>query len=114
MSWDGLWEKTATSTWSSTTSARNCAAAPMSAVAGSWQHLTRRVYPDAIWTATGRGADNERGSKPLSQSEALVPMCVAYFQPITCGELFPSSARKRLLIRRPKKQGMPPKRMITV
>jgi|GEM_PF-93959 len=57
------------------------------AVAGGWQHRTRRVYSDAIRAATGLGPDGGPGSKPLSQSEALVLMCIAYFQPITRGEL---------------------------
>ncbi|MGN6585692.1 MAG: SMC-Scp complex subunit ScpB [Rhizobiaceae bacterium] len=53
-------------------------------VAGGWQHRTRKAYSDAIRAATGQGAES---SKPLSQFEALVLMCVAYFQPITRGEL---------------------------
>lgn len=56
-------------------------------VAGGWQHRTRRVYSDAIRAATGQGTDGVPGSKPLSQSEALVLMCIAYFQPITRAEL---------------------------
>ena len=56
-------------------------------VAGGWQHRTRKAYADAIQVATGQGADIGSGSKPLSQSEALVLMCIAYFQPITRGEL---------------------------
>src|SRR6266542_3882769 len=48
------------------------------AVAGGWQHRTRKVYAEAIrgafGTATGQGADDGPGSKPLSQSEALVLM----------------------------------------
>jgi segregation and condensation protein B len=53
-------------------------------VAGGWQHRTRKGFADAIRAATGLGAAEP---KPLSQSEALVLMCVAYFQPITRGEL---------------------------
>ncbi|MCO6388697.1 SMC-Scp complex subunit ScpB [Aliihoeflea sp. 40Bstr573] len=53
------------------------------AVAGGWQHRTKKGFGDAIRAATGLGA---RGSA-LSQSEALVLMCIAYFQPITRGEL---------------------------
>ncbi|MGX5830019.1 SMC-Scp complex subunit ScpB [Mesorhizobium sp. 43Arga] len=54
-------------------------------VAGGWQHRTKKVFGDVIHTAFGQqGAD---GSKELSQSEALVLMCIAYFQPITRGEL---------------------------
>ncbi|OYY86635.1 MAG: segregation and condensation protein B [Rhizobiales bacterium 35-66-30] len=54
------------------------------AVAGGWQHRTRKNFAEAIQVATGLGADNP---KPLSQSEALVLLCIGYFQPITRGEL---------------------------
>ena len=40
-------------------------------------------FAEAIRAATGLGA----ATKPLSQSEALILMCIAYFQPITRGEL---------------------------
>lgn len=53
------------------------------AVAGGWKHLTRPAYADAIRAAVG---GNERASD-LTQSEVLVLMCVAYFQPITRAEL---------------------------
>jgi chromosome segregation and condensation protein ScpB len=53
------------------------------AVAGGWQHRTRKAFGDVIRAATGQGD----GSRPLSKSEALVLMCIAYFQPITRGEL---------------------------
>jgi segregation and condensation protein B len=53
------------------------------AVAGGWKHLTRPAYADAIRTAVG---GNERAVE-LTQSEALVLMSIAYFQPITRGEL---------------------------
>ncbi|MFG1285118.1 MULTISPECIES: SMC-Scp complex subunit ScpB [Xanthobacteraceae] len=53
-------------------------------VAGGWQHRTRKSFADAIRVATGMGAQDP---KPLSQSEALVLMCIGYFQPITRGEL---------------------------
>jgi segregation and condensation protein B len=53
-------------------------------VAGGWQHRTRKSFADAIRTATGMGAEDP---KPLSPSEALVLMCIGYFQPITRGEL---------------------------
>ncbi|RUV77483.1 SMC-Scp complex subunit ScpB [Mesorhizobium sp. M5C.F.Cr.IN.023.01.1.1] len=53
------------------------------AVAGGWKHLTRPAYADAICTA---GGADERGID-LSESEVLVLMCIAYFQPITRGEL---------------------------
>jgi segregation and condensation protein B len=52
-------------------------------VAGGWQHRTRKGFADAIRTATGLEAE----TKPLSQSDALILMCIAYFQPITRGEL---------------------------
>ena len=52
-------------------------------VAGGWKHLTRPAYAEAIRAAVG---GNERASD-LTQSEVLVLMCVAYFQPITRGEL---------------------------
>lgn len=52
-------------------------------VAGGWQHRTKKVFGDVIRVATGQGDV----SRPLSQSEALVLMCIAYFQPITRGEL---------------------------
>ncbi len=54
------------------------------AVAGGWQHRTRRSFTEAIQVATGLGTTE---TKPLSQSEALVLLCVGYFQPITRGEL---------------------------
>ncbi|MBX9829530.1 MAG: SMC-Scp complex subunit ScpB [Xanthobacteraceae bacterium] len=53
------------------------------AVAGGWQHRTRKVFATAIRTATGLG-DQVR---PLSQHENLILMCIAYYQPITRGEL---------------------------
>lgn len=53
------------------------------AVAGGWKHLTRPAYADAIRAASGLG---ER-TVGLTQSETLVLMCVAYFQPITRAEL---------------------------
>lgn len=53
-------------------------------VAGGWQHRTRRGFADAIRTATGLG---DRDTKSLSPSEGLILMCIAYFQPITRGEL---------------------------
>ncbi|MFC5842801.1 SMC-Scp complex subunit ScpB [Aminobacter ciceronei] len=53
------------------------------AVAGGWKHLTRPAYADAIRAAVGA---SER-TVDLTHSEVLVLMCVAYFQPITRGEL---------------------------
>ena len=52
-------------------------------VAGGWQHRTRKSFADAIRAATGQG----REVKPLSASENLVLACIAYYQPITRGEL---------------------------
>ncbi|MGA0565540.1 SMC-Scp complex subunit ScpB [Ancylobacter sp. VNQ12] len=54
------------------------------AVAGGWQHRTRKSFAEAIQVATGLGTDDP---KPLSPSEALVLLCVGYFQPITRSEL---------------------------
>ncbi|WP_026221493.1 SMC-Scp complex subunit ScpB [Ancylobacter sp. FA202] len=56
----------------------------LAAVAGGWQHRTRKSFAEAIQLATGLGAMDP---KPLSQSEALVLLCIGYFQPITRGEL---------------------------
>ena len=53
-------------------------------VAGGWQHRTKKSYAAAIRTATGLGGAD---SKALSQSENLVLLCIAYFQPITRAEL---------------------------
>jgi len=52
-------------------------------VAGGWQHRTKKAFGDVIRTATGQ-AESVRA---LSQSEGLVLMCIAYFQPITRAEL---------------------------
>ncbi|RUW54576.1 SMC-Scp complex subunit ScpB [Mesorhizobium sp. M1A.F.Ca.ET.072.01.1.1] len=54
-------------------------------VAGGWQHRTKKVFGDVIHAAFGTSAGE--GAKELSQSETLVLMCIAYFQPITRGEL---------------------------
>ncbi|SDR58165.1 segregation and condensation protein B [Rhizobiales bacterium GAS113] len=53
------------------------------AVAGGWQHRTRRGFADAIRTAAGLGDQ----LRPLSPSEMLVLTTIAYHQPITRGEL---------------------------
>ncbi|MBP0440390.1 SMC-Scp complex subunit ScpB [Tianweitania sediminis] len=53
------------------------------AVAGGWKHLTRPAYADAIRAAVG-GSETKAD---LTQSEVLVLMCIAYFQPITRAEL---------------------------
>lgn len=55
------------------------------AVAGGWQHRTKKIFGDALHAAFGTPAG--QGTKDLTQSEALVLMCIAYFQPITRGEL---------------------------
>ncbi|TIO80813.1 MAG: SMC-Scp complex subunit ScpB [Mesorhizobium sp.] len=59
------------------------------AVAGGWQHRTKKIFGDAIRAAFGSafGTAAGQGTKDLSQSEALVLMCIAYFQPITRAEL---------------------------
>jgi chromosome segregation and condensation protein ScpB len=53
------------------------------AVAGGWKHLTRPAYADAIRAAVG----SSEKTADLTQSEVLVLMCIAYFQPITRAEL---------------------------
>jgi chromosome segregation and condensation protein ScpB len=55
----------------------------MVAVAGGWKHLTRPAYAEAIRAAVGDGGK----ATELTQSEVLVLMCIAYFQPITRAEL---------------------------
>ena len=58
------------------------------AVAGGWQHRTKKIFGDAIRAAFGTAAgEGAKEAKELSQAEALVLMCIAYFQPITRGEL---------------------------
>ena len=56
-------------------------------VAGGWKHLTRPAYADAIRSAFGNAAGGSGGGKDLTQSEVLVLMCIAYFQPIGRAEL---------------------------
>lgn len=56
-------------------------------VAGGWKHLTRPAYADAIRSAFGTAVGGSGRAKDLTQSEVLVLMCIAYFQPITRGEL---------------------------
>ncbi|MDX3807350.1 MAG: SMC-Scp complex subunit ScpB [Bosea sp. (in: a-proteobacteria)] len=53
------------------------------AVAGGWQHRTRKNFAEAIRAAVGAGNDG----KDLSQAEALILACIAYYQPITRTEL---------------------------
>jgi segregation and condensation protein B len=55
----------------------------LAAVAGGWSFRTRLGFADAIRAAGGHGA----GHAELSRSNALVLMAIAYFQPITRGEL---------------------------
>ena len=56
-------------------------------VAGGWKHLTRPAYTDAIRSAFGMSVGGSGRAADLTQSDALVLMCIAYFQPITRGEL---------------------------
>ena len=48
-------------------------------VAGGWQHRTKKGFADAIHTAAGLGD----AVRPLSPTESLVLMAIAYLQPIT-------------------------------
>lgn len=57
------------------------------AVAGGWKHLTRPAYADAIRSAFDTAVGGGGGAGDLTQSEVLVLMCIAYFQPITRAEL---------------------------
>ncbi|MCK1732360.1 SMC-Scp complex subunit ScpB [Bradyrhizobium sp. 142] len=52
-------------------------------VAGGWQHRTRKNFAEAIRAAIGAG----NGGKDLSQTEALILACIAYYQPITRSQL---------------------------
>ncbi len=61
-------------------------------VAGGVQHRTRPAFAEAIRTASGQAA--ARAGRPLSQTEALVLMTIAYFQPITRAELSSFFARE--------------------
>ncbi len=54
------------------------------AVAGDWQRRTKRALGEAIQVGHGLGAEDP---KPLSKSESLVLLAIAYFQPITRDEL---------------------------
>jgi segregation and condensation protein B len=53
------------------------------AVAGGWQHRTKKGFTAAIRAATDLGEATRR----LSATESLVLTAIAYFQPITRGEL---------------------------
>ena len=57
------------------------------AVAGGFRHLTRPAYADAIRSAFGTAVGGSGRAKDLTQSDVLVLMCIAYFQPITRAEL---------------------------
>ncbi|MEP9390119.1 SMC-Scp complex subunit ScpB [Mesorhizobium sp. KR9-304] len=59
----------------------------LAAVGGGFRHLTRPTYADAIRSAFGTAVGPDERGIDLSQSEVLVLMCIAYFQPITRGEL---------------------------
>lgn len=52
-------------------------------VAGGWQHRTRKNFAEAIRAAIGAAGDD----KALSQAEALILACIAYYQPINRSEL---------------------------
>jgi len=53
-------------------------------VAGGWQHRTRPAYASAIRASQ---ASTGGGAPALSDFEAMVLMAIAYFQPITRGDL---------------------------
>ncbi|MBM2712839.1 SMC-Scp complex subunit ScpB [Mesorhizobium caraganae] len=55
------------------------------AVAGGFRHLTRPAYADAIRSAFGTAVGGP--AVDLTQSDVLVLMCIAFFQPITRAEL---------------------------
>ncbi|MFH1345917.1 MAG: SMC-Scp complex subunit ScpB [Pseudomonadota bacterium] len=57
------------------------------AVAGGFRHLTRPAYADPIRSAFGTAVGGSGRAVDLTQSDVLVLMCIAYFQPITRGEL---------------------------
>ena len=53
-------------------------------VAGGWQHLTRPAYASVIRASQ---ASTGGGAPALSDFEAMLLMAIAYFQPITRGDL---------------------------
>ena len=53
-------------------------------VAGGWQHRSRSAYASAIRASQ---ASTRRAGPALSDFEAMVLMAIAYFQPITRGDL---------------------------
>jgi segregation and condensation protein B len=54
------------------------------AVAGGWQHRSRSAYASAIRASQ---ASTRNAAQALSDFEAMVLMAIAYFQPITRGDL---------------------------
>lgn len=57
------------------------------AVAGGFRHPTRPAYADGIRNAFGTAVEANGRAVDLTQSDVLVLMCIAYFQPITRAEL---------------------------
>jgi len=53
-------------------------------VAGGWQHRTHSRFAGSIRASQ---APTRGGAPALSDFEAMVLMAIAYFQPITCGDL---------------------------
>ncbi|AMM87346.1 SMC-Scp complex subunit ScpB (plasmid) [Martelella lutilitoris] len=53
-------------------------------VAGGWQHRTRVAYAEAIRASC---APTRSAAAVLSEHESMVLMAIAYFQPVTRGEL---------------------------
>ena len=53
-------------------------------VAGGWQHRTRVAYAEAIRASA---APTRSAAAMLSEHESMVMMAIAYFQPVTRGEL---------------------------
>lgn len=52
------------------------------AVAGGWQHRTKKAFGDVIHAAFGTAAG--QGTKERSQTEALVLMCIAIIAKKVC------------------------------
>jgi chromosome segregation and condensation protein ScpB len=68
------------------TSSRSCEIRPyeLVSIAGGWQHRTRPRFAEAIRASS---APTRGGAAALSEFEATLLTAVAYFQPITRGEL---------------------------
>ncbi|MFK4532154.1 segregation and condensation protein B [Bradyrhizobium ottawaense] len=66
-------------------------------VAGGWQHRTRKNFAETIRAAIGAPGDG----KALSQTEALILACIAYYQPINRSGCHPSSAKRLAAIPSP-------------